>query len=74
MQGKVFNRILLERMKSEVDPLLRYQQAGFHQRSSCVDQIATLHMVVEQSLEWNSSLSIFIDHEKVFDSVYPDTL
>ncbi|VDP45829.1 unnamed protein product [Schistosoma margrebowiei] len=37
---------------------------------SCTDQIATLRIIVEQSIEWNSSLNInFIDYEKVFDSV-----
>ena len=49
--AKAFNRILLERMKSAVDPLLRDQQAGFRQNRSCVDQIATLRIIVEQSLE-----------------------
>ncbi|VDO90786.1 unnamed protein product [Schistosoma margrebowiei] len=37
---------------------------------SCTDQIATLRIIVEQSIEWNSSLYInFIDYEKAFDSV-----
>ncbi|VDO55689.1 unnamed protein product [Schistosoma margrebowiei] len=37
---------------------------------SCTDQIATLRIIVEQSVEWNSSLYInFIDYEKAFDSV-----
>ncbi|KAM9385848.1 uncharacterized protein KZ484_007427 [Pholidichthys leucotaenia] len=49
--GKVFNRILLERMKGAVDPLLRDQQASFRQNRSCIDQIATLCIIVEQSLE-----------------------
>nr|KAG5710957.1 hypothetical protein BaRGS_013691 [Batillaria attramentaria] len=73
--GKVFNRILLERMKGAVDPLLRDQQAGFRQNRSCVDQIATLRIIVEQSLEWNSPLYInFVDYEKAFDSVDRETL
>nr|KAG5689204.1 hypothetical protein BaRGS_014860 [Batillaria attramentaria] len=73
--GKVFNRILLERMKGAVDPLLRDQQAGFRQNRSCVDQIATLRIIVEQSLEWNSPLYInFVDYEKEFDSVDRETL
>lgn len=73
--GKVFNRILLERMKRAVDPFLRDQQAGFRQNRSCVDQIATLRIIVEQSLEWNSSLYInFVDYEKAFDSVDRNTL
>ena len=73
--GKVFNRILLERIKTTVGPLLRDEQAGFRQNRSCVDQIATLRIIVEQSLEWNSSLYInFVDYEKAFDSVDRNTL
>ncbi|MGL5901241.1 MAG: reverse transcriptase domain-containing protein [Cetobacterium sp.] len=68
--GKVFNRVLLNRMKDQVDAQLRDQQAGFRKDRSCVDQIATLRIIVEQSLEWNSPLYInFIDYEKAFDSV-----
>ncbi|CAH8624379.1 unnamed protein product [Schistosoma haematobium] len=44
------------------------QQAGFRKDRSCTDQIATLRIIVEQSVEWNSSLYInFIDYEKGFD-------
>ncbi|XP_032397549.1 uncharacterized protein LOC116705458 [Etheostoma spectabile] len=61
--GKVFNRVLLERMKETVDSQLRDEQTGFRQNRSCTDQIATLRIIVEQSLEWKSSLYInFIDH------------
>nr|KAG5701806.1 hypothetical protein BaRGS_000796 [Batillaria attramentaria] len=52
--GKVLNRILLERMREAVDPMLRDQQAGFRRNRSCADQIASLRIIVEQSLEWNS--------------------
>ena len=73
--GKVLNRILLERMKEVVDPKLRVQQAGFRRNSSCADQIASLCIIVEQSLEWNSPLYIsFIDYEKAFDSVARETM
>ncbi|VDO86082.1 unnamed protein product [Schistosoma margrebowiei] len=42
---------------------------------SCTDQIATLQIIVEQSVEWNSSLYInFIDYEKAFDIVDRRTL
>ncbi|CAH8471399.1 unnamed protein product [Schistosoma rodhaini] len=73
--GKVFNRVLLNRMKDSVDAQLRDQQAGFRKDRSCTDQIATLRIIVEQSIEWNSSLYInFIDYEKAFDSVDRTTL
>ncbi|VDP56998.1 unnamed protein product [Schistosoma margrebowiei] len=72
---KVFNRVLLNRMKDCVDAQLRDQQAGFRKDRSCTDQIATLWIIVEQSIEWKSSLYInFIDYEKAFDSVDRTTL
>ena len=68
--GKIFSRILLNRMKEAVDAQLRDQQAGFRKNRSCTDQIATLRIILEQSQEWNSSLYInFLDFEKAFDSV-----
>ncbi|KAI8503757.1 hypothetical protein Bbelb_187280 [Branchiostoma belcheri] len=73
--GKVFNRILLERMREAVDAKLRDEQAGFRKNRSCADQIATLRIIIEQSLEWNSPLYInFIDYEKAFDSIDRNTL
>ena len=47
-------------MKGEVDKTLRGDQAGFRQGRSCTDQISTLRIIVEQSIEWN---------EKAFDSL-----
>ena len=52
--GKVLNRVLLKRMKEAVEPKLRDQQAGFRRNRSCADQIASLRIIVEQSLECNS--------------------
>ena len=73
--GKVFNRVILDRMKDTVDPYLRDQQAGFRKNRSCADQIATLRVIVEQSIEWKSPLYVnFVDYEKAFDSVDRDTL
>ena len=62
-------------MKDVVDPLLRDQQAGFRAGRSCADQIATLRIILEQSLEWNSPLYInFMDYIKTFDSVHRQSL
>lgn len=73
--GKVFNRIILERLKLKLDMKLRDEQAGFRKGKSCTDQIATLRIIVEQSLEWKSPLYInFIDFEKAFDSVDRESL
>ena len=75
MPGKVFNRVLLERIKSTVDEQLRDQQAGFRKNRSCIDQIAALRIIIEQTVEWNASLIVnFIDFEKAFDSIDRSTL
>ena len=72
--GKVLYRVILERIKEAVDHQLRDQQAGFRKNRSCVDQIATLRIIIEQSLEWNSPLYVnFVDYEKAFDSVDRET-
>ena len=73
--GKVLNRVPLERMKEAVGPKLRDQQAGSRWNRSCAEQIVSLGIIVEQSLEWNSPLYIsFIDYEKAFDSVDRETM
>ena len=75
VQGKVFCRVLLHRIKASIERTLREEQAGFRSGRSCVDQIFVLRTLIEQSLEWNSPLYInFIDFEKAFDSVHHDTL
>ncbi|KAK2169275.1 hypothetical protein NP493_1197g00070 [Ridgeia piscesae] len=73
--GKVLDRVILYRLKTVVDAKLRDHQAGFRKDRSCTDQIATLRIIVEQSMEWDSSLYInFVDYEKAFDSLDRDTL
>ena len=73
--GKVFNGVILERVKDTVDSQLWDRQAGFRKNRSCRDQMATLRIIVEQFLEWSSSLYInFVDYEKAFDSVDGETL
>ena len=56
----------------EKEHVLRDEQAGFRQKRSTTDQIATLRNIIQQSLEWNTTLyTIFVDFKKVFDSVPP---
>ena len=69
--GKIFCRVLLQRIKQGIDKQLREEQAGFRSGRSCNDQIFVLRTIVEQSIEWNSSLYInYIDFEKAFGSVH----
>ena len=62
--GKVFNRVIFDRLKTGVDAKLRDHHAGFRKDRSCTDQIATLRIIVEQSMEWDLSLYInYVDYE-----------
>ena len=73
--SKIFNRVILNRIKDAVDPSLRDNQAGFRKNRSCTDQIATLRIIIEQSQEWRTPLYVnFLDYEKAFDSVDRTTL
>jgi len=68
--SKVLTRVILNRMRVAVDEALRDEQAGFRKDCSCTDQIATLRIIVEQSIEWSSPLYLlFVDFEKAFDSL-----
>ena len=73
--SKVLTRIILERLKDAIDKKLRPEQAGFRKDRSCTDQIATLRIIIEQSLEWQSTLYLnFIDFKQAFDSIDRDTI
>ena len=75
VQGKVFCRVLLNRLRPEVDKKLREEQAGFREGRSCNEQIFTLRNIIEQSLEFNRELLInYIDFKKAFDSIHRDSL
>ena len=68
--GKIFCSILLNKIRSAVDHVLREEQAGFRPGRSCIDQIFALRNILEQSNEWQSPLIInFIDFQKAFDCV-----
>jgi len=73
--GKVFARILLNRIKDVVDQLLRQQQAGFKPGRSCVDQIFSLRQITEKVPEGQRPVILnFVDFRKAFDGVHRPAL
>jgi len=69
--GKVFTRVLLDRLQNAVDQTLCEEQAGFRKGRSCTEQISALRNIIEQSLEHQKDLVInFLDFKKAFDSVH----
>ena len=65
--AKVYNKILLNRIRDEVDPILRMNQAGFRPGRSCAQQIHILRRVLEGCRDYQLSLVVtFIDFKKAF--------
>ena len=68
--AKVYNKILLNRIRPHVDPLLRSNQAGFRPGRSCAQQIHILRRVMEGFNEYHLPLTVtFVDFKKAFDSI-----
>lgn len=68
--SKVFMRIILNRMMQSMEKDLRKEQAGFRPQRSCIDQINTVRIIIEQCAEFGSPLyALFVDYEKAFDSI-----
>ena len=75
LPSKVLTRIILKRIMTAIDKSLREEQAGFRAGRSCTDQIATLRIIIEQTVEWQSPLYVnFIDYRKAFDMVDRPTI
>ena len=68
--AKVYNKILLARIREHVDPILRSNQAGFRPSRSCAQQVHILRRVMEAFQSYQLPLIItFIDFKKAFDSI-----
>jgi hypothetical protein len=62
--SKVFCKIILTRMMDVLEKGIRKKQAGFRLGRSCVDEINTLRMIIEQSVEMNAWLFMpFVDFQ-----------
>ena len=73
--SKVMGRIVIDRMRTGVESKLRKEQAGFRPGRGTTGPIFILRNIIEQSIEWQSSLYVnFIDFEKALDSVHRDSL
>ena len=68
--GKVFARIIQERLQTISNEVLLDSQCGFRKGLGCVDMIFVAWQIVEKSREHNTPLYIlFVDLKKVYDSV-----
>ena len=73
--AKIYNKLLLNRIRAEVDPILRKNQNGFRPGRSTLGQILTLRRIIEEITFCNKTAAlIFVDFSKAFDSVNRDTM
>ncbi len=68
--GKIYGRILNERMMKISDKSVGAEHGGFQKGGGCVDQIFAVKILVEKYLEKDRRLfAAFMDLEKVYDRV-----
>ena len=68
--GKMYAKILEQRIRHKVEPLLSESQFGFRKGRGCTDAIFALRQLSEKAIEYNKELDFaFIDQEKAFDRV-----
>lgn len=63
--SKIFAKIILNHIKSEINKKLRDEQAGFHSRRGTIRQIFILRNIIEQSIEFG--IPILINFSKAFN-------
>ena len=68
--AKMYNRMILNRIRDAIDPHLRDNQNGFRKGRTTVGQILALRRIIEEVKKNNlTAVLCFIDFRKAFDSV-----
>jgi len=73
--GKVYARVLMERVRRITEGLMDDEQGGFRKGRGCVDQIFAVKQVCEKVLEKGKNVYLgFMDLEKAYDRVNREAL
>ena len=68
---KIYNRLLLNRIRSHIEPCLRYNQNGFRPGRGTREQILALRRIIEEAVNFQLPCVIsFIDFSKAFDCIF----
>jgi sorting nexin-29 len=68
--GKILATIIYSRLKEELEPKMRPEQAGFRSNKACADHMNIPRIIVEQSVEFRSPLQlVFINFQQDFDTL-----
>merc|ERR1712030_833 len=69
--AKMYNRLILNRIRSVIDPKLRYNQNGFCSNRTTVAQILALRRIIEGVQAYNlPAIITFIDFKKAVDTIH----
>lgn len=69
--AKMYNRMILNRLRSTIDPHLRDNQNGFREGRTTLAQILALQRIIEEVKRNNlAAVLCFIDFRKAFNSVH----
>ncbi|KAK3516473.1 hypothetical protein QTP70_016707, partial [Hemibagrus guttatus] len=70
LPGKVYSRVLERRVRPLVEPRIQEEQCGFRPSRGTLDQLYTLHRVLEGSWKFAQPVHMcFVDLKKAFDRV-----
>ena len=73
--SKIFEKILLKRLKSVIENLIPDHQFGFRSKHSTIDQVHRITDIIEKALENKQICSaLFLDVAQAFDKVWHEGL
>ena len=68
---KIYNKLLLYRIRPHIEPLLRNNQNGFRPNRGTIAQILTLRRIIEGiKVKHLPAILTFVDFRKAFDSIH----
>ncbi|GBP16729.1 Probable RNA-directed DNA polymerase from transposon BS [Eumeta japonica] len=75
VQGKIFERMLLNRMRAHLSDVIPQHQFGFREKHGTIEQIHRITDIISRTLEFKQFCSaVFLDISQAFDRVWHEGL